>query len=154
MSMLFHFFLSISIIFTSMIVGFLVNERIKNISFYHQLSDFVFIKNDRINQSIGVGVMKFLVSKTFWNKFNPKLRIDGKPDLAELKELYKEMISAEISHLIGFVGVFFISIGSFLVGKYEFGFVLLVLNIIFNLYPSLLQQQNKKRIKSMIKSYL
>ncbi|SFG10249.1 hypothetical protein SAMN04487988_101417 [Algoriphagus hitonicola] len=136
-----------------MILGFLVNERIKGNQLYHRISRLEFIKNDRINQWIGVGVMKFLVSKTFWGKFNTKLKIEGKPALKEMILLKEEMTSAEISHLIGFLAVLLVSFGLTVTKNYEFGLVLLIINIIFNLYPSLLQQQNKRRITGIIERF-
>lgn len=136
-----------------MILGFLVNERIKGKGFYHRLTHLEFIKSDQINQWIGVGVMKFLVSKTFWGKFNTKLKIERKPTLQELIFLKEEMTNAEISHLIGFLAVLLVSIGLTVTKNYEFGFVLLIINIIFNLYPSLLQQQNKRRINQVLERF-
>ncbi|WP_394330797.1 glycosyl-4,4'-diaponeurosporenoate acyltransferase CrtO family protein [Galbibacter marinus] len=60
------------------------------------------------------------------------------------------MISAEISHLIAFVLVCIAAVVVGLVYSWQFGVVLMLVNIVLNLYPALLQQQNKRRIDRFI----
>ncbi|WP_297335167.1 hypothetical protein [Algoriphagus sp.] len=150
MSLLFSISFSISMTFTSMIFGFLVNEKIKRMDFYPRITQWDLIKDERINQWIGVEVMKFLVTKTFWRNLNTKLKLVGKPSVQDLTSLKEEMTHAEISHWIGFLAVFLVSVGFLINQNYQIGLVLLLMNSIFNLYPSLLQQQNKRRINRII----
>lgn len=135
-----------------MVIGFGINELIKNKEYYDSISDMIFIKYDIIYKIIGIKYIKWLVYKTFWNNFNPKLRIDKRPYLSELKLLKQEMIYAEISHLIGFIFTLIISLIGFYYIKIEFGVILISTNTFFNLYPILLQQLNKNRIDKLIKS--
>jgi len=60
------------------------------------------------------------------------------------------MTSAEISHLIGFLFILIVSLILLIKKEMEFGIILIISNVIFNLYPSLLQQKNKKRIDELI----
>jgi len=61
------------------------------------------------------------------------------------------MVYAEIGHIIGFIFILII-IGLQIGHKaYTFALILFIFNVIFNLYPSLLQQKNKKRIDNILK---
>jgi hypothetical protein len=98
-------------------------------------------------------LFKWVVKKTFFKYFNPKLKLKGKAEILELKELRKEMTFAELNHLVGFCFVSIFVFVKFVDGLYLFGFIMMLVNILLNLYPSLLQQQNKSRIDKFIKRY-
>ena len=66
-------------------------------------------------------------------------------------KLREEMTNSEISHLIGFTFMLLFAFFVFLKAKFIFGIVIMSVNILMNLYPSLLQQQNKRRIDKLIK---
>lgn len=133
-----------------MILGAGCNELIKNTSLYPKLSKLQFIKNDFVYKFIGIKIIKWLVYKTFWKNFNNHIKLEGRPNLERLHSLKKNMIDAEISHLIAFIAVLLISGVFFVIGKNQLGVFLLIFNILFNLYPSLLQQQNKQRIDRLV----
>ncbi len=141
---------SISITFFSMVIGVAINELIKKKEFYKSISNLTFIKNDLIYKLIGVKYMKWLVYKTFWRNVNTKLIVKKRPSLIELDLLKQEMIYAEISHLIAFVFTLLISLIILIFGTFEFGALLMSVNIFFNLYPALLQQKNKERVNRLI----
>ena len=61
------------------------------------------------------------------------------------------MTLAEISHLIGFVFVTFFAVYKSLTNNLLFGLIIMAVNTLMNLYPSLLQQENKRRIDKLIK---
>ena len=148
--MILYFFASISIVFTSMVIGAIINGMIEKKAVYNYFSNLQFIKEDFVYKIIGIKCIKWLVYKTFWEKFNPNIRSKSKPRLDELISLKHEMTKAEVSHLIAFVIVVLVS---FVVLKYILKFMLILnfINIVFNLYPALLQQMNKKRVDSLIK---
>lgn len=73
MQILTYFFLSISITFSGMVLGGLALEALKKSPNYVKLSNFRFIRNDRINDLIGVNLIKWAVSKTFWRHFNKEI---------------------------------------------------------------------------------
>jgi len=133
-----------------MVIGIGINELIKSKEFYKSFSNWIFIKNDLVYRLIGIKYMKWLVYKTFWKNVNTKLIIDKRPSLIELNLLKQEMIYAEISHLVGFIFTLIISTISIIYEKIEFGIILIATNVIFNLYPALLQQKNKNRINKLI----
>lgn len=149
---IFYITFSISIIFFSWILGHFINELLKNNkNFYPRISNFVFIRNDYHAKLIGIDWFRWIVRRTFFKYFNQGLRIKGKFNFASISELKKEMTSSEISHLIGFGLVIIIILILIMFRNYEFITILLVFNIFMNLYPTLLQQTNKKRIDVLLK---
>ena len=63
------------------------------------------------------------------------------------------MTYSEISHLIGFGVVAIYSLVIFISGECLFELIMMIVNVFMNLYPSLLQQENKKRIDRLIEKY-
>ncbi len=120
---------------------------------YHKLSNFNFIKNETLNKHIGLGPFKWIVKNTFFKLFNEKIKIENGKKKPELHELRREMTYSEISHLIGFIFVLFFIGWKVINGEYLFAFVMLIINTLMNLYPSLLQQQNKRRIDRLSRRY-
>jgi len=88
------------------------------------------------------------VKNTFFKFFNQKLKVKNK--ISELSELRKEMTLSEISHLIGFAFMTVIALDQSISDNYLFGLAIMIVNILMNLYPSLLQQENKRRIDKLI----
>lgn len=151
--MLNYFLYSISITFSSWIIGMLFYAPIRYKDFHkHSLENFNFLPSKPLNTFIGLDVFKWIVRNTFFKFFNPKLnlRLKRRIELKDLRNLRLEMISAEISHLIAFVLVCIAAVVVGLVYSWQFGVVLMLVNIVLNLYPALLQQQNKRRIDRFI----
>lgn len=101
---------------------------------------------------IGLGAFKWIVKNTFFKYFNQKLKLNRKIELTELNELRKEMTFSEINHLIGFAFVTIFAFVKFSNGNYLFALIIMIVNILLNLYPSLLQQENKRRIDKLLTS--
>lgn len=139
------FSFAISVI--SWIVGMVVNAGLVKTPFYKQyLTKLNFITDENLNRYIGIGAFKWIIIHSLFKYFNPKLSLKKKIMPSELPDLRNEMTIAEISHLIGFVfvmGFILVKVGQ---GYYLFALIMLIVNILMNLYPSLLQQQNKRRI--------
>jgi hypothetical protein len=117
-------------------------------SYYKKLSNLNFIKSKTFNELIGMKYFKWIVKYSFFKFFNPKIKINNKnPDLTLLRY---EMTLSEISHLIGFIFVTIFAIYKSFHVSLAFGLPIMIPNILLNLYPSLLQQQNKRRIDKLI----
>ena len=142
---------SISIVFFSFIVGMIITALIKKTNFYNnQLSNLNFIKNELTNNIIGIGVIKWIVRNTFFKFLNQKIKIERKINITDLKNIRNEMTKSEIDHLFAFVFVLIFITILYFKQNYLFATVMLLVNIAMNLYPSLLQQQNKRRIDKLI----
>ena len=143
--------ISISIVFFSFIVGMIITALIKKTNFYNnQLSNLNFIKNELTNNIIGIGVIKWIVRNTFFKFLNQKIKIERKINITDLKNIQNEMTKSEIDHLFAFVFVLIFITILYFKQNYLFATVMLLVNIAMNLYPSLLQQQNKRRIDKLI----
>ncbi len=142
---------SISITFISWIVGMILGEILKRTAFFKNLSNFNFFKSKRLNQRIGMNVFRWIVKNTFFKFFNAKIELKNKFTTADLEELRKEMTYAEINHLIGFCMVTVFAFIELVRGNYLFALIFIIVNILMNLYPSLLQQENKRRIDRLLK---
>ena len=138
----------ISISFISWIVGMILNSFLLKTEYYQKLSNLNFISNKKINKYIGINYFKWIVKNTFFKFFNQKINLKDKK--VELSEIRKEMTMAEISHLIAFIFVIFFAIYKSFTHNFLFGFTIMFANILMNLYPSLLQQKNKRRIDKLI----
>jgi len=153
LTLMYSVLISLLIIVNSWGLGALVNHLLKKIAFYKTLSGNVLIKNDRWNKILGLGLFKFLVSKTFYAKLDPSLKIasGGYQELARVKTV---MINSEIGHFIGLISSQLVFAGMYM--RNNNASLLLIgtlFNILMNLYPILLQQQNQSRINSILKTY-
>jgi len=139
----------ISISFISWMVGMILNSILVKTGYYEKLSNLNFIESKHTNNKIGIRYFKWVVKNTFFKFFNQKIKLENKN--VELTEIRKEMTIAEISHLIGFIFVTFFAVYKSFTHNLLFGLVIMLVNTLMNLYPSLLQQENKRRIDQLIK---
>jgi len=143
------FTFGISMSFISWIVGMLLNAILMKTAYYDNLSNLNFIRSKNLNKKIGLKPFKWVVKNTFFKFFNQKIKVENQND--DLTEIRKEMTFSEISHLIGFTFVtIFAFFKIFSVGLI-FGLTMMIPNTLMNLYPSLLQQENKRRIDILIR---
>jgi ABC-type protease/lipase transport system fused ATPase/permease subunit len=143
---------SVSITLISFIVGMAVNAVLKKTKFYnHELSNLNFVRSDILNKWFGVGLVKWTVKNTPFKYLNQKLKLKSKIEKTDLHKLRQEMTSSEIDHLVGFVFVTIFALVKFYKTEWLFGLTIMIVNILMNLNPSLLQQQNKRRIDKLIK---
>ena len=146
-----YYTFSLSITVISWMVGMIVNSFLRKTHFYRDhLSNFNFIRNEQLNLLIGLPVCKWVVKNTFFGFFNQKITIKKRIDRAGLIKLREEMTIAEIDHLIGFAFVAAFAVFNFYHGRLALGLTIMALNTLLNLYPSLLQQANKRRIDKLI----
>lgn len=143
---------SIAITFISFIVGMAVNAVLKKTNFYNnKLAYLNFIKSEKLNKWFGVDIVKWVVKNTPFKYFNQNLKLKNKIEKTDLHVLRNEMTSSEIDHLIGFVFVSIFALVKFYKTEWLFGITIMFVNIWMNFIPSLLQQQNKRRIDKLIK---
>lgn len=142
-----YIFGSISIAFAFSVVGLLINNLIKNRDFYKRLSNFNFVRGEKANRYLGVLFFRQILVKSFWRHLNPTLKLTERLDREKLQSLRNEMTYAEISHLFAFLLVAALAVASKVCHYREQGIpALIVANIVFHLYPALVQQYNKRRI--------
>jgi len=143
---------SISISIISWIVGMIINAFLKKTEFYTKhLSNLNFINSKFLNKIIGIFVFKWIVKNTPLKFFNQKLSVKKKIEKSDLISLRNDMTVSEIDHLIGFAFVSIFALVKFIDFNFLFGLMIMLANVPLNLYPSLLQQENKRRIDRLLK---
>ena len=138
----------ISVSFISWVVGMILNGIFLKTGYYKNLSNMNLIKSKSLNKNIGIEYFRWIVKNTFFKFFNQKIRLESKK--ADLTEIRYAMTLSEISHLIGFLFVTIIAIYKSFSVSPAYGLTIMIPNILMNLYPSLLQQENKRRIDKII----
>ncbi|MCB7482134.1 hypothetical protein LGQ90_12755 [Gramella sp. ASW11-100T] len=118
--------------------------------YYNKLSNLNFIRSITLNKIIGLYNFKWIVRNTFFKFFNQKIKFEKKN--TDLTEIRNEMTLSEISHLIGFIFVALFAVYKSYSTSMVLGLIIMIPNILMNLYPSLLQQQNKRRIDKIMAS--
>ena len=140
---------AISISFISWMVGLIGNVLVMKSKFYGKMSNFNFVRSKAANRFLGIAYFQWIVKNTPFKFFNQKIKLkNGKADLPEIR---KEMTIAEIGHLIGFLFVSAFALYFGIVQNALFGLVIMAVNIPMNLYPSLLQQENKRRLDRLVR---
>ena len=138
---------SFSITIISWIVGMLIDYFLRKTNGYNKhFSNFNFLTSKKINTIIGIGFIKWTVKNTFFKFFNPNLKVKNESKKVDLLVLRDEMTKSEIGHLVGFLFVSIFVLLKIYTQNYLFAVIMMMTNIVLNLYPSLLQQLNKRRI--------
>ncbi|OEI79001.1 hypothetical protein AST99_16810 [Formosa algae] len=143
------FIFGISMSFISWIVGMIINSILMKTAYYKKLSNLNFIKSKSLNKNIGIKYFKWIVKNTFFKFFNQKIKLENRN--TDLTVIRNEMTISEISHLIGFIFVTIFAIYKSIDVGILFGLIMMIPNVLMNLYPLLLQQENKRRIDKMMK---
>lgn len=143
------FTFGISVSFISWLVGMMINSILLKSQYYKRLSNLNFVKSKILNEIIGIKYFKWIVKNSFFKFLNQKIRLENKN--TDLTVIRNEMTYSEISHLIGFFFVSIIAMYKAISISIVFGLAMMVPNVFLNLYPSLLQQENKRRIDRILK---
>lgn len=145
---------SLAVVLVSWLIGLVVLAPLKQAALYRmQLSNLNFVRSDGLNAAIGLGLIKWMVLHTPFKLFNPNLKLSARVTMDDLDRLRGEMTAAEVSHLIAFVFAGLVTLTQFWQRDWLAGLTLLALNVLMNLYPSLLQQANKRRIDSVMRKH-
>jgi len=128
----------------------ILNGILMKTEYYNRLSNLNFIRSISLNKIIGIYNFKWIVKNTFFKFFNQKIKLEKKN--TDLIEIRNEMTLSEISHLIGFIFVTLFAVYKSYSTSMVLGLIIMVPNVLMNLYPSLLQQQNKRRIDKIMAS--
>lgn len=139
-----------------MIVGFFVTNTIKDTKLYHYIEESTISKTPNFYKFLGVGLIKNLIIKTPLKIFNTEIVVKkSKLNFKELNDLKLKMNNAKIGHIVGFVVVIIASLVLCILNNQNKNAIIIlnILNIIFNFYPILIQEQNTLRINEIIKHF-
>jgi hypothetical protein len=132
----------------SWIVSMMLSPLLRTTAYYSRLSSLDFAPRAPLSRRLGLHHFKWVVRNTPFKFLNPAIRVRGTgTDLALIRD---EMTKAEINHLIGFALVILAALYMGIAVGPVFGVAMMVGNTLLNLYPSLLQQENKRRIDRVV----
>lgn len=122
-----------------------------NSSFFYSVKNFEITKNIGFYKRMGLNFFTYCAKNTFFRHCNTKIKISKKPDINEIDKLLNEITISELCHIFGFIFVLLFQIIALILGLYDMLFTSLLFNIIFNVYPILLQERNKLRLRNFLK---
>ena len=139
---------AISVCFISWLFAIFANSLLLKTSWYDKLSNLNFTRSKTVHKLLLIDVIKWVIKNTVFKYFNQSIKIENRN--TDLMELRNQMTQAEISHLIGFLLVMIIAIYKSITVSIVLGLVIMFFNILMNLHPSLIQQENKRRLDRLI----
>ncbi|CAG5074732.1 hypothetical protein DYBT9623_05420 [Dyadobacter sp. CECT 9623] len=132
--------------FLLMACTFTFTETLKSPLASPYFTDRTWERKGKIYESVGVNLYRKLLVWTGWEKLNKKANPIEKNNAA-LTHLHYQTKKSELGHLI--ILIIVLGLNIFVAFKYGVreSLSLLVLNILLNLYPILLQRYNRPRIE-------
>ncbi|HEY0929859.1 MAG TPA: hypothetical protein VGE27_08050 [Gemmatimonas sp.] len=134
----------LSLCMISWVVGILGGALLQKTSYFEKLSHLNFIPSKAVNSVLGIEQFKWIVKNSFFRFLNQSIRMEGKR--TDWVSVRHQMTIAEINHLIGFLFVAAAAWYQSFNVSLVFGLGMIIPNVMLNAYPSLLQQENKRRI--------
>ena len=127
----------------------------RNVRFFYAVKNFELTKNLTVYKFLRIDFFVYCIKNTFFRHFNTKIRMTKRPNLNEVDELRNELTISEICHVFGFVFVVIFQIVVLITSSlYDLLLFSSIFNIVFNLYPVLLQERNKLRLINFSNSFV
>lgn len=127
------------------------NHEKKNSSFFYCVKNFEITKNVGFYKLLGLDLFTYWGKNTFFRHCNTKIQITKKLNINEVDNLLNEITISELCHIFGFIFVLLFQIIALVLGLYNMFFVSLLFNTIFNVYPILLKERNKLKLRNFLK---
>ena len=124
--------------------------RKKNTAFFYSLKNFELTGRVNFYKVLGLDLFAYCVKNTFFRHFNTKIRIPKRPKLNEVDQLLNEINLSELCHFFGFILVLLLQIMMLTLKLYNMFAFSLLFNTMFNVYPILLQERNKLRLRKFL----
>ena len=141
---------AIAALFISFLFGGLGDAILRRLNIYEWLSTRYLFANAKTYERLGVLWFRKFLLATPLRYFNTKICFTQNRDLSLLKEIRGHIAAAEVSHWVAFVMLSVWMAAAWWYSGPKVGIAFLVLNIVGNIYPCLLQQYNKRRLAVLI----
>lgn len=141
------FGLSLSLV--SWMVGIIGGSLLAKTRYFARLSHLNFMPSEAWNRALRIEQFKRIVKNSPFRFLNQGIRVAGRG--TDLGSIRHQMTLAEINHLIGFLFVCSAALYQSFHISLVFGLSMMIPNVVLNGYPSLLQQENKRRIDRVLK---
>ena len=140
----------IMVMFLSFVVGIVVDPALRRMTNYEWLSTRYLFRNSRTYEALGILWFRRLLEVTPLGSFNRDLKFSKDRDLKTFLRIRSHMASAEMSHWIGFVTMLALTFVAWWHRGTLVGIGYVFFNLFGNVYPSMLQQYNKRRLCRLI----
>ena len=141
---------AVAVIFLSFIVGMMGNSILRRLTIYERLSNRHLFSKPKSYERLGILWYRKILLATPLRLFNTNIRFPANRSLETLESIRMHMINAEMSHWVGFAAMLVLNVAAWWYRGLTVGLVYLIVNIIGNLYPCLLQQYNRLRLATVI----
>lgn len=149
--LLYKVVLSFLVTFYSGLPGLWLAEKMfkRGSAYFYLLKEFTLTQNVYLYRFLAVDVFVYCLKNSFFRHFNTKIRITKAPGLDEIDELLDQIAVSELCHLFGLMFVLIFQIIAVVAsGSFDLVIYSSFFNLIFNVYPILLQERNKLRLKN------
>ena len=140
----------IAILFLSFLAGVFADSLLRRLPSYDWLSRQYLFASSKTYERLGVLWFRRFLLATPLRLFNTNICFTKSRDLELLKKVRGYIASAEVGHWVGFVTMLGLMIAAWWNYGLKVGLAYLVLNVLGNLYPCMLQQYNKRRLGQVI----
>jgi hypothetical protein len=108
-----------------------------------------FEKTGKVYERLGIRLFKKMVRRGPLSVFSPTLRFPEKKTVAALRNLENEMRKAETGHLLIFIFMLLFAGYAWLNGWLDAVGWISLFNILFNVYPIMLQRYNRIKLQEL-----
>ena len=141
---------AVAVMFLSFIIGVFADLFLRRLPLYESISGRFLFADEKIYERLGVAWFRRVLLATPLRLFNTQIKIPQNRDLQLLKDIRKHIATAEVSHWVGFAVMMVATIYAWMNYGPKIGLSFVVLNVLGNLYPCMLQQYNKRRLYQLI----
>jgi hypothetical protein len=141
---------AIAAMFLSFIVGMAGNAMLRRLEIYDRLSNLSLFSDPKSFEKIGILWYRKILLATPLRYFNTNIRFSSNRSKETLDSIRMHMANAEVSHWVGFFAMLPVMVAAWWYRGFTVGLAYLILNVLGNLYPCLLQQYNKSRLNNVI----
>jgi hypothetical protein len=142
-----------AMLFLSFLAGVFADTLLRRMAAYDWLSSRYLFAKPKAYERLGVLWFRRFLLATPLRLINPNIRFAKKTDLESLKKVREHIASAEVGHWVGMVVMLGLMVVAWWLYGTKVGVGYLVLNVLGNLYPCLLQQYNKRRLEPVIAAF-
>lgn len=140
----------VAVMFLSFLFGMMGNAVLRRLPIYETFGRRYLFSGLRAYERLGVLWYRRVLLATPLRFFNSDIRFSANRSLATMDSLLIHMMNAEVAHWVGFGAMLVLN---FVAGWYfgiKTALAYIIVNLLGNLYPCLLQQYNRHRLTRVI----
>ena len=140
----------ILMMFLSFVAGVIADPILRYFVDYEWISTRYLFRESKTYEAIGILWFRRFLELTPLGSFNRDLHFTKNRDLETFRKIRRHMATAEMSHWVGFVVMLGLTVVAWWYRGNLVALGYVIFNVLGNVYPSLLQQYNKRRIAPLI----